>query len=216
MSLSIAVVTFTFSIFLSFILTWDRHLCCHNLLIIINFCRMTYSFSILSLFSWLLLSILSLSLFSHTHPVKCISSQIKSICRSGFLEVVVYSAVNIVAHGACVYSDPPHAPRAEPVFDIKGYGSRRAVIVMIIRDFEVWVQRATSTLHPAVSCFLAQNCCGQFFIITSCLSIRPLFVFVQVGFLLLSALCPKREKKKVIHFVWLMREIWKCHAFMFL
>ncbi len=51
----------------------------------------------------------------------------------------VYSAVNIVAHGACVcVCLTPHAPQARPVFDIKGYGSHRVVIVTIIHDLEVW------------------------------------------------------------------------------
>lgn len=91
---------------------------------------------------------------------------------------------------------PPLAPRAQPIFDIKGYGSRRTVIVTIIRDLEVWVWEATSTHHPAVSCFLAQNCCGQFFIITSVsLSGHFLCLFRWVSFHCVCSVSVKKKKK---------------------
>lgn len=105
----------------------------------------------------------------------------------------VYSAVNIVAHGAMCVLWPPCAPQVQPVFDIKGYGSRLTVIVMIIPDLEVWVWEATSTRHPAVSCFLAQNCCGQFFIIMHVsLSGHFLCLFRWVSY---CCVCSVSEKK---------------------
>lgn len=86
----------------------------------------------------------------------------------------MYRAEN-VAHGACVcVSDPLVHRRPGPSLILKA---------TIIRDLEVWDRQAF--------CFMLSRSELMWSVFHNyvCLSIRPLFVFVQVDFVLLYLFC---------------------------